>query len=115
MIASTPMVFHFRPRLLTSLFLVLLVSALITSCGRYGSNPETRTEIVFGTTCTVSLYDHRTDQVFRDTFDLMKRIDAMMSYQREDSNLSEINQATFEDEGNLQLSQRSHRKPKNIG
>ena len=52
-----------------------------------------RTELVFGTPCTISIPYRRHGNTVGEAFELMRGIDAMMSAQLPDSDLSRVNQA----------------------
>jgi FAD:protein FMN transferase len=52
-----------------------------------------RTEYVLGTVCTINLYDQGTEAIYTEAFDRLNALDAILSVNREDSNIAAINAA----------------------
>ncbi len=71
-------------------FLLVISSIPFTGCSGVG-NPVTETELVMGTTCSVTLYRHSGSEIFHRVFDRIKEIDRKMAVQKEESEVSEIN------------------------
>ena len=78
----------------------LLVSVLgflaLSACSNYAREPVSSTRFLLGTTCTVTLYDAPPEGIFERVFGRIAEIDARMSANREDSELSAVNRAAGE-------------------
>jgi len=70
---------------------LLVTAALLLSCSP--SPPERRTESMFQSVCSITLYDHATDEVFAACFERLRGLDAMLSMWKTDSALSRLNAA----------------------
>lgn len=69
----------------------LCAAACLLSCAPRA--PERRTERIFQSTCTVTLYDGAREADFRAVWERLREIDAMMSMWKADSALSRVNAA----------------------
>ncbi len=74
-------------RLFTTPLLALFLIAF-ASCA---SPAEPRTEFVLGTVCTVNLFEKGTDSIYTEIFVRLRRLEDILSANRDDTNLAEIN------------------------
>lgn len=70
---------------------VLLTIISVTGCKENVKPVTTRTEFYLGTSCTVTLYDRTKKSLVDDVFNRIEEIEALMSFQRPDSEVSLIN------------------------
>ncbi len=54
---------------------------------------ESRSQLLLGTSCKITIYDHPSDEVFSDAFARIEQIEQEMSVNIEDSEISRINRA----------------------
>lgn len=73
-----------------SICALLSILVLFTSCK--SPEPE-RTEYVLGTICTINLFNHGTDAIYNEAFDRLKKLESILSANRDDTNLAAINAA----------------------
>ena len=78
------------PHILPSLFLLVLY-AMFSSCSLPEEKKVTKTEFVFGTPCTVTLYGRGSENAIRKVFERMLELDAQLSSHRSDSIVSLVN------------------------
>lgn len=71
-------------------FTVLIVCLGFTACKK---TVDPRTELVFGTVCTVNAYEDGTEKLYGELFSCLNRLDAEFSTTRADSEVSKINDA----------------------
>ncbi len=55
-----------------------------------------RTEFVLGTVCTIDLYSAGSDQLYRQLFSELRRLESVLSANRDDTNVAEINRRAWE-------------------
>ncbi|MGI6437420.1 MAG: FAD:protein FMN transferase [Sphaerochaeta sp.] len=79
------------PRIL--LFLLLSV-ILLVSCKPKPVDPKSRTQLLLGTVCTITLYDKSDNTEFDLAFDRIDEIEHLMSSHLDDSELARVNQAS---------------------
>ena len=79
------------PRIL--LFLLLSV-ILLVSCKPKPVDPKSRTQLLLGTVCTITLYDKSNNTEFDLAFDRIDEIEHLMSSHLDDSELARVNQAS---------------------
>lgn len=54
---------------------------------------QTRTEFVFGTVCSINLYDAGTTEIQDEIFSRLRELESILSANRDDTNIAAINQA----------------------
>jgi thiamine biosynthesis lipoprotein len=75
-------------------FIVTFVGiSLFSSCRQ--QMPE-RTEYVLGTICTINLFDQGSDAIYTESFNRLKKLESILSANREDTNIAAINAAAGE-------------------
>ncbi|TAH57181.1 MAG: FAD:protein FMN transferase [Sphaerochaeta sp.] len=75
------------------LFLLLSV-ILLVSCKPKPVDPKSRTQLLLGTVCTITLYDKSNNTEFDLAFDRIDEIEHLMSSHLDDSELARVNQAS---------------------
>ena len=66
------------------------VSLFLTSCAQ---ELPPQTEFVIGTVCTVNLFDKGTNAVYSEVFSRLRELEAILSANRDDTNIAQINAA----------------------
>ena len=69
-------------------------TVLLSFCFLYSScaqNTPVRSEFVLGTVCTLNLFDEGTANVYSEVFARLNELDAILSANRDDSNIAKIN------------------------
>lgn len=73
---------------------LLLSGILLVSCKPKPVEPKSRTQLLLGTVCTITLYDESGDAEFDEAFDRIAEIERRMSRHLDESELSKVNQAS---------------------
>ena len=73
--------------------IILFALSLLLLSGCLQKSPLTRSAFVFGTLCTISLYDHYSEKLLNEAFDVMRQIEAAMSLYNETSYVRLINES----------------------
>ncbi len=79
---------HTMKRPLSALLPLLIALPVLSSCAKPA---EPRTEFVLGTVCTVNLYEKGTDAIYNEIFARLRRLEDILSANRDDTNLAAIN------------------------
>lgn len=77
-----------KPRSITLFALALSAILPFASCKE---KEQTRTEFVFGTVCTVNLYDAGTREIQDEIFSRLRELESILSANRDDTNIAAIN------------------------
>lgn len=86
-----------RYKFFSFLFLTFFLSLFITSCSPYASNhsssltPLSRTQFMMGTSITISLYDHQSEELLDQAFTKIEELENQLSINRTHTLLDEIN------------------------
>lgn len=75
--------------MILSVLLIGTVFFFFLSCRK--TDPETKTEFIFGTTCSITLYSEYSQDTFTQVFSRVREIENKMSVTIESSEVSEIN------------------------
>ena len=81
------------------LALVLVALAALAGCSNTPEEPETRTQLILGTTVTIRIYEGATDAAFERSFERVRQIEERMSTNTTDyssTELIEVNRAAGE-------------------
>ncbi|MFP4205601.1 MAG: FAD:protein FMN transferase [Spirochaetaceae bacterium] len=70
--------------------LATVVVALLVGCSNTPDEPETKTELLLGTTVTVRIYEGAEDRIFERVFERVKEIEERMSTDEEDYDNTEL-------------------------
>ena len=76
-----------------SALLYLSLFFLLGSCSRQIAKPFSKTGFALGTTCTVTVYEAVEEAILEGAFNVIARIENLMSISRDDTELSEVNRA----------------------
>lgn len=80
-----------RPGGIPALFAVIGIILLLPGCS--GVEPESRSELLLGTACTITLYEGLSDEAFEAAFARIRQIEHNMSVHLPDSEVSELNRS----------------------
>ncbi len=81
-----------------SIILILtlcFLTSFLVSCGKKTdiSKPLSKTELVIGTVCTISIYDNQDMKILDKCFDRLKELEDILSINKTDTELQKVNQA----------------------
>lgn len=75
------------------IILIIVLSISLTACNSSSSttSPLSRTNYVFGTIATITLYDHKSETLLDNAFNLLTQLENMLSINQDHTLLSQIN------------------------
>lgn len=77
-----------------SLTLILILATSFISCtSNKTDEPLSRTDFFMGTVITVTLYDNKKDEILNKAFDEVKRIENLVSINKENTELDKVNES----------------------
>lgn len=94
------MTYYFKKQLTSILnCFIFIVLLLLTGCSQdqvapSSTAPLKRTEVLMGTTVTVSLYDHRDEAILDEVFEIVKTLENELSLNKESTLLTELNDSS---------------------
>lgn len=71
--------------------LLLGISLLFVSCDKPAPEPESQSFLMLGTVCTITIYDHPSEEAFSAAFDRIREIENHMSLHTDSSEIALVN------------------------
>jgi FAD:protein FMN transferase len=76
--------------------LLLTTTLTLLGCSNSSSNesngPLTKTELVMGTVCTISLYDNKDEKIINETFERLKELENILSINKLGTEIDKVNE-----------------------
>lgn len=78
---------------LSLILIFVMCTILFSGCSKSTSNPEplSKTELVIGTVCTITLYDHQDEKIINKAFDRLSELEDILSINKTGTELDEVN------------------------